>query len=419
MELKSYIYQICRKAKDASYKMAGLNGGVKKNCIAKMSKAILDNKEAILKANKKDLLNAVKMKRSKPIIDRLMLDEKRIKSMSDTLKEVSEYSDPVGAIEEMRKRPNGLMIGKMRVPIGVVGIIYEARPNVTADCIGLCLLSGNSVILRGGSEAIHSNKAIYECLRKVVKDAGLPQNALNFIENTDRKSVSIMLKMSDYIDLIIPRGGASLIKEVSEKATMAVIKHYKGVCHVYVDEFADLNMAEKICYNAKVQRPSVCNAVETLLVHKDVACRFLPSAIKMLKAAGVQIRGCKKTKHIVKDIKKADEKDWYEEYLDLILSVKVVNSLDEAIKHILKYGSNHSDAIVTENYDKGMEFISRVDSSCVYINASTRFTDGNQFGMGAEIGISTDKIHARGPMGAKELTTYKYVIFGNGQIREK
>ncbi|MCK4463724.1 MAG: glutamate-5-semialdehyde dehydrogenase, partial [Candidatus Omnitrophica bacterium] len=342
----------------------------------------------------------------------------RIKQMASMIQEVAKLEDPIGCIENFTRRPNGLLIGKMRVPIGVIGIIYEARPNVTSDCIALCLKSGNSVILRGGSVAIKSNLAIFNVLNEASIKEGLSAGAINFVKDVDRKAVDALLGMNEFVDLIIPRGGESLIKEVARKAKVPVIKHYKGVCHVYVDEYADLNMALEIAFNAKVQRPGVCNAMETLLVHKDVAARFLPSMIKKLKDAGVEIRGCSQTREIIKSIRAAKESDWYEEYLDLILTVKVVASVDEAIEHIRKYGSMHSDAIVTENYEYGMKFIREVDSACVYINASTRFTDGNQFGKGAEIGISTDKIHARGPMGVAELTSYKYVIFGNGQIRQ-
>jgi len=417
MELRKSIYDIGRKAKEASYKLAILDTDIKNRILKSMAKAILKNAKLILKANEKDVLSAKKSKKTNAVIDRLSLNESRIKSMAAILEEVASLEDPVGSIENIIRRPNGLMIGKIIVPIGVIGIIYEARPNVTSDCIALCLKSGNSVILRGGSEALNSNAAIFRIINKAAMSGGLPKGAVNLIEYADRKAVDILLGMTGIIDLIMPRGGESLINEVVKKAKVPIIKHYKGVCHVYVDEYADLNMAEKIAFNAKVQRPGVCNAMEALLVHKDVALRFLPSMIKKFKNAGVEIRGCNQSIKIVKGIEKAREFDWYKEYLDLILNLRIVNSIDEAIAHIRKYGSMHSDAIVTENYEHGMKFIKEVDSACVYINASTRFTDGHEFGKSAEIGISTDKIHARGPMGVKELTSYKYAVFGNGQIR--
>jgi glutamate-5-semialdehyde dehydrogenase len=306
----------------------------------------------------------------------------------------------------------------VHVPIGVIAIIYESRPNVTADCIGLCFKSGNSVILRGGSDALNSNVSIYKILKEVIKKHGISQDILHMVTTNDRRAVEVLLKLNNYIDLVIPRGGEGLIHRVVKSSRIPVIKHYKGICHVYVDDWADLNMAQNICFNAKVQRPGVCNAMESMLVHKDVAARFLPGMIKMLKEAGVEIRGCAITQKIVKDIKKATEKDYHTEYLDLILSVKVVENLEEAIRHINYYGSQHSDTIVTDNRENAAKFLRQVDSACVYVNASTRFTDGYQFGLGAEIGISTDKLHARGPMALEELTTYKYMVFGNGQIRK-
>ncbi len=418
MSTKDKIYEIGRKAKEASIALAAIDGEKKNKILYAMSKAILREKAHILKANKIDVNKVKSSLKSKAIIDRLTLNDSRIKDMASMIQRVAKLEDPVGRIENFTRRPNGLLIGKMRVPIGVIGIIYEARPNVTSDCICLCLKSGNSVILRGGSIAIRSNLAIFNVLNEAALKEGLSAGAINFIKDVDRKAVDALLGMKEFVDLIIPRGGESLIKEVARKARVPVIKHYKGVCHVYVDEYADLNMALEIAFNAKVQRPGVCNAMETLLVHRDVAARFLPSIVKKLKDKDVEIRGCPQTRKIIKGIRAAKESDWYEEYLDLILAVKVVASADEAMEHIRKYGSMHSDAIVTENYEYGMKFIREVDSACVYINASTRFTDGNQFGMGAEIGISTDKIHARGPMGLVELTSYKYVVFGNGQIRQ-
>ncbi len=310
------------------------------------------------------------------------------------------------------------MIGKMRVPIGVVGIIYESRPNVTADAAGLCVKSGNAVVLRGGSEAINSNRVIVNILREACAKAGVPEDAVSFIDTTDREAVNVMLKLDEIIDLIIPRGGEGLIRFVAENSRIPVVYHYKGVCHTYVDKCADLKMAQEICFNAKVQRPGVCNAMETMLVHKDVAEKFLPPMCERFRNAGVEIRGCEVTRSIVPWVKEATEEDWYAEYLDLILAVKVVNSLDEAIDHINRCGSHHSDAIVTENYERGMRFLREVDSAAVYINASTRFTDGYEFGLGAEMGISTQKLHVRGPMGLEDLTCCKYIILGCGQVRE-
>ncbi len=417
MILQKEIIAITRKAKEASRSLAQLSTKVKNEVLLSMADKLIKEADFLLSENKKDLKTVETKGLASSFIDRLSLDKLRIKEMADGLRQIATLSDPVGEVMRMWRRPNGLLIGKMRVPIGVIGIIYESRPNVTSDCIGLCLKSGNSVILRGGSEAINSNIAIYKVLNKALTENGLSQGTINLIQTTDRKAIDILLKLNDLIDLIIPRGGENLIEEVIKKSRIPVIKHYKGICHVYIDEFADLNMAEEIAFNAKVQRPGVCNAMETLLVHKDIAARFLPGMIKRLASAGVEIRGCPQTQKIVKGIKKATQEDWRTEYLALILSIRVVSSLDEAIEHISKFGSAHSDAIVTDNYKNALEFLRRVDSACVYVNASTRFTDGNQFGMGAEIGISTDKLHARGPMGLEELTTYKYIIFGNGQIR--
>jgi glutamate-5-semialdehyde dehydrogenase len=416
--LKNDIVAIAQGAKKASFIMGQLSSKVKDAALIAMADSLERNKAAIIAANKKDVKTAQAKKLNVAFIDRLTLNEKRIKAMSGSLREVAAQRDPIGEVIKMWTRPNGLWIGKLRVPLGVIGVIYESRPNVTADCVGLCLKAGNCVILRGGSEAINSNIAIFEALNDAAKANGIPDGAIDLIKTTDRKAVHILLTLSDYVDLIIPRGGESLIKEVAQRSKIPVLKHYKGICHVYVDGDADLNMAEKICFNAKVQRPSVCNAMETLLVSEDVAARFLPSMIKKYKEAGVEIRGCPLTRKIVKGIKAATEKDWSTEYLDLILSIKVVKDLHEAVDHINKYGTKLSDAIVTENYHNAVEFLRRIDSAAVYVNASTRFTDGGEFGFGAEIGISTDKFHARGPVGVEELTSYKYIIYGDGQIRE-
>ena len=415
---KTDIRKLCKNAKSASRQLALLDSKTKNGCLVAMGKALVKNILYCLRENRKDLDLAKAKRLSGALIDRLTLNPLRIMSMADSLLKIAKAKDPVGEVMEVSRRPNGLMIKKIRVPIGVILIIYESRPNVTSDCIGLCLKSGNAIILRGGSESINSNIAIFNILNKEAIKQGLPANSISIIKDTDRKIVDELLIQEGLIDLVIPRGGESLIREVSRKSRIPVIKHYKGVCHTYVDESADLKMAEEICLNAKVQRPGVCNAMETMLVNRRIAKRFLPSMIKRFQEAGVEIRGCGETRRIVGSIKPATEDDWYTEYLDLILSVKVVKDTDEAIAHIMKYGSYHSDAIVTKDKAMAMKFLKEVDSACVYVNASTRFTDGGEFGKGAEMGISTDKIHARGPMGIDELTSYKYIIFGSGQVRK-
>ncbi|MFA6129417.1 MAG: glutamate-5-semialdehyde dehydrogenase [Candidatus Omnitrophota bacterium] len=414
--LKKEIENIAKGALDASRVLANLPSAAKNAVLKDMAAALLKNKADILKANRKDI--AASRTKPKAFIDRLALDEARIKQMAEGLLNVAKLKDPVGELIRGWDAANGLHIQKVRSPIGVIAIIYESRPNVTADCAGLCLKSGNSVILRGGSESINSNLAIYKALNSAIEKHGLPSGMINLIKTTDRKAVDVLLKLNNYIDLVIPRGGEELIKKVVRSSRIPVIKHYKGICHVYVDEWADLNMAEKICFNAKCQRPGVCNAMESMLVHREAAVRFLPGMLNKFRAAGVEIRGCPLTCKIAKWARRATEKDYRTEYLDLILSVKVVEDTDEAIAHINNYGSHHSDSIVTENYDEALKFLKQVDSACVYLNASTRFTDGNQFGMGAEIGISTDKLHARGPMALEELTTYKYMVLGCGQVRQ-
>ena len=418
MELKEQVIRMARKAKQASQKLAKLSSTVKNEALLKMAQVLETHKDEILKLNQKDIVLAKAKGLSPALIDRLTLNEKRIKQMCDGLRQIAQLEDPVGKIESMWRRPNGLLIGRMRVPLGVIGIIYESRPNVTVDAAGLCLKAGNAVILRGGSEAINSNIALTDALSEAIQEVGLPGECVQLVRTTDRKAVGEMLKLNEYIDVIIPRGGESLIKMVTENSTIPVIKHYKGVCHVYVDEEADLKMAEKIAFNAKVQRPGVCNAMETLLVAEKIADKFLPVVIRKLQEAGVEIRGDEKTCKISPNVKRATEEDWSTEYLDLVLSVKVVSGIDEAIAHINRYGSHHSDAIITNSYIKSRKFLREVDSAAVYVNASTRFTDGGEFGLGAEIGISTDKLHARGPMGVKELTTTKFIILGEGQIRE-
>lgn len=418
MNLKITIENIAREAKEASRVLARTSTEAKNRALQDMAKDLRAKAKLIMEYNRKDLAEARSLKLSKAFIDRLTLNQKRIEQMAQSIEEVAKLPDPCGAIDKIWKRPNGLIISKMRVPIGVIGIIYESRPNVTSDCASLCLKSGNAVILRGGKESVNSNIAIYKVLKQALKREDLPQGCIGLVESTDRKAVSYLLEMDSFIDLIIPRGGEGLIRMIARKSRIPVIKHYKGVCHVYVDAKADLKKAEDICINAKVQRPGVCNAMETMLVDESIAGEFLPRIIKKLKAYGVEIRGCARTRKMVKGIRAAGESDWYEEYLDLILAVKVVKGVDEAIAHITKYGSSHSDAIVTEDYKTSLRFLKEVDSACVFSNASTRFTDGYQFGFGAEIGISTDKIHARGPMALEELTSYKYIVFGNGQVRK-
>lgn len=417
MSLKTEIITMAKRAQDAYRAAQNISSDTKNKVLRDMASDLVNGKRIIRDANKKDIHTATKIKLPLSMLDRLTLNDKRIEQMAESLIEISNLPDPVGEIIRAWRRPNGLWIQKVRVPIGVIAIIYESRPNVTSDCVGLCFKSGNSVILRGGSESIHSNLAILRILQGVLKQYNIPDGMVSMISTIDRKAIDELLKLDEYIDLVMPRGGESLIRKIAESSRIPVIKHYKGICHVYVDKFAHTGMAEEICFNAKVQRPGVCNAMETLLVHKDIAARFLPRMVKKLHAAGVQIRGCPASRRIAKGIKIASDKDYHTEYLDLILSLKVVSGLAEAVEHINKYGSHHSDSIITENYENALDFLGKVDSACVYVNASTRFTDGNQFGLGAEIGISTDKLHARGPVALEELTTYKYLIFGNGQIR--
>lgn len=417
--LENKVIKIVKEAKLASRVTGLVETSVKNAALRKMAKALIANKAYIIKENKKDLQAGRKQGLSTALMDRLMLDEKRIKGMAQCLRDTVAIKDPVGELMETIKRPNGLIIKKVRSSIGVIGIIYESRPNVTSDCVGLCLKSGNSVILKGGKEAYYSNKAIYTILRKALKGTKIPQEAIQFISSTDRAAVNILLKQDGYVDLIVPRGGEGLIRFVVGNTRIPVVKHYKGVCHTYVDQYANLKMAQDICYNAKVQRPGVCNSMETMLVHKKCARQFLPKIVGDLQHAGVEVRGCLTTRKIVKSgVKVATTKDWSEEYLDMILSVKVINNLNEAIDHINTYGSHHSDAIITNNKGRANQFFKSVDSACLYMNASTRFTDGFEFGFGAEVGISTDKLHVRGPMALEGLTTYKYEIHGKGQIRQ-
>ena len=417
VDIKSHVIEIARNAKKASSVLARISSDRKDRALHLMAEALIGQASCLIAENAKDLEHAREAGLSAAMIDRLTLTEKTIQGIARGLDEVAALSDPVGKITSMWRRPNGLLVGKMRIPLGVIGIIYESRPNVTADAAALCLKSGNAVILRGGSEAIHSNLAIARVLQDALQKTGIPEAAIQVIPVTDREAVYEMLQLEEYIDLIIPRGGEDLIRAVVNQSKIPVIKHYKGVCHVFVDDTADLEMAANICLNAKVQRPGVCNAMETLLVHQKVAGRFLPVMAEKYRQAGVVLKGCAKTQAIVRGIEAATEDDWYREYLDLILSVRVVRDMDEAIAHIEQYGSLHTESIVTESYERAQRFLNEVNSSTVLVNASTRFSDGFELGLGAEIGISTTKLHAFGPMGLEELTTTKFIIYGNGQVR--
>ena len=417
MNVKDYIDTIVKDAKNASRVMATVSSSAKNAALEQIAHNLLNCKTTLMSENEKDIKVAEKEGLSSAMIDRLRLTDSRIEDMAKGIREVINLADPVGELMEERIRPNGLQIQKVRVPIGVIIIIYESRPNVTADAASLCLKTGNATILRGGKESIHSNIAIYRQISSALEKVGLDKKAIQVIETIDRKAVDYLLKADEYVDLVIPRGGEGLIRNVVENSTIPVIKHYKGVCHIYVDEFANLNMAKDVCLNAKIQRPGTCNAMETMLVHEKIAKTFLPDISRSMSDAGVELRGCEKSRKILPDIKAATEEDWSTEYLEKILSVKIVSSIEEALNHISVYGSSHSDAIITEDKPNAKKFTDEVDSAAVYVNASTRFTDGYEFGMGAEIGISTDKLHARGPMGLKELTSYKYIVHGNGQIR--
>jgi len=417
MDIKSFVLKKAREAKDGARAVAKASSEQKNNTLIKMAGSLKKKAGELQSANRKDIEAAKKKGLPSAMIDRLTLTEKRIDEMAQGLIEIAALPDPVGEITKMWQRPNGMMVGKMRVPIGVIGIIYESRPNVTADATGLCLKAGNAVVLRGGSEAIHSNTAIVNILRGVAKGEGIHEGVITFIDNTDRQAIMEMLKLEGIIDLVIPRGGEGLIRAVTENSRIPVLKHYKGVCHVFVDRDADLHMAEEICFNAKVQRPGTCNAMETMLVDEKIAKKFLPPIIERFRKAKVRMKGCPKTRKIDKTLDVALDEDFYREYVDLILNVKTVRDVDEAMDHIANYSSAHTDSIVTRDYHKAMRFLREVDSSSVMVNASTRLSDGFQFGLGAEMGISTDKIHARGPMGLEELTCTKFIVMGNGQLR--
>ncbi|MBU4074659.1 MAG: glutamate-5-semialdehyde dehydrogenase [Proteobacteria bacterium] len=416
-DIRSQLTEMGRLARQASIVLAGLSTEVKNKALVAMADALVENQALIIRENERDLGKARELGLSPAMIDRLTLNEAAIGGIARGLAEVAALPDPVGKVTSMWKRPNGLVVGRMRIPLGVIGIIYESRPNVTADAAALCLKSGNAIILRGGSEAIHSNLVIVRVLQGVLRDLSLPETAIQIVPITDREAVYEMLQLEESIDVIIPRGGEDLIRAVVRDSRIPVIKHYKGVCHVFVDEGADLDMAVRICVNAKTQRPGVCNAMETLLVHEAVAGEFLPVVAGPFRKAGVVLRGCERTRAILPDVETATEEDWYREYLDLILAVRVVRDLDEAIAHIGQYGSLHTEAIVTESYERAQRFLAEVNSSVVLVNASTRFNDGFELGLGAEIGISTTKLHAFGPMGLEELTTTKFIIYGNGQVR--
>jgi glutamate-5-semialdehyde dehydrogenase len=416
-DMNKQLIQKARLVKKASRELAKLNTALKNKALEMISGELKTNRLLIREENRKDVSAGIEKGLSAAFIDRLTLDDKRIDGMIRILEEVVNLHDPAGEIFNMNTLPNGLKVGQMRVPIGVIGIIFESRPNVCIEVAALTIKSGNGVILRGGSDALHSNLLLARLIREGLKKAGLPEHCVEIVEDTDRESVLQLIKLKEFIDVIIPRGGLQLIRFVEENSLIPVIRHDLGICHTFVDEFAGLEMARNICFNAKVQRPGVCNAMETLLVHKNIAASFLPMIKLDYDKAGVKLKGCEKTRRFLPDIEVAVAEDWSTEYLDLILSVKVVQSLDEAIDHINTFSSHHSDAIVTDSYANGMQFISEVDSAACFINASTRFSDGNEFGLGAEMGISNQKLHVRGPMGLKDLMAPKYIIFGNGQVR--
>jgi glutamate-5-semialdehyde dehydrogenase len=418
MSLEGMIEDMAREAKAASRQLRRVGRAQKDSTLELLADKLIDMQADIIKENEKDLMQARKAGLSAAMIDRLTMDYNVIRGMADGLREVAALPDPVGEVSGMWKRPNGLLVGRVRIPLGVIGFIYESRPNVTVDAAALCLKSGNTVILKGGSEAIHSNLILSDLLEQALVESGLSPKAIQVIPTTDREAVKILIGLDDYIDTIIPRGGEGLIRFVTGHSRVPVLKHYKGVCHVYVDEYADLQMAREICFNAKVQRPGVCNAMETMLIHKGIANDFLPDMMKRFRDANVEIRGCPRTLELSQGIKPAVETDWPAEFLDLILAVKIVSNMDEALDHIEQYGSNHTEAIITNDYNRSQRFLAEVDASVVLINASTRFNDGNQLGLGAEIGINTSKLHAFGPMGLEELTTTKFIVYGQGQVRD-
>lgn len=418
MDIDRTIRQMAIEARQAAGVIGRCAASQKNQALVNMADLLEQRAETIFHENRKDLDRATEAGLSAAMLDRLTVTEKTIAAMTAGLREVAAVEDPVGTMGETRVRPNGLRVSKMRIPLGVIGIIYESRPNVTIDAAGLCLKSGNAVILRGGSEALHSNRALAGIIGQALRSVDLPSQAAQVVPTKDRRAINVLLAQEEFIDLIIPRGGEGLIRFVVGNSKIPVLKHYKGVCHVFVDHTADLQMAEGICYNAKVQRPGVCNAMETMLVHEQVAMDFLPAMARRFAPAGVQLRGCPKTCAILGDIASATDADWPAEYLDLILAVKVVDDMQDAMEHIARYGSNHTEVIVTSDYGRASRFVRDVDASVVIVNASTRFNDGGQLGLGAEMGISTSKLHAFGPMGLQELTTQKFVVLGDGQVRE-
>ncbi|MCK5241000.1 glutamate-5-semialdehyde dehydrogenase [bacterium] len=417
MSLRDELLKMAQAGREAARVLSLAGSELKNRALCNMADNIEANKVEILAANEKDLRAAREAGTTGAMLDRLTLNEKRVKDMANGLREIAELPDPVGEVEHEIVRPNGLRVGRMRVPLGVIGMVYEARPNVTSDAAGLCLKSGNAVILRGGTEAAESNRAIGIFITEGIQAAGLPAASAQVVRTTDRKAVAELLKLEGYIDCVIPRGSKKFLQWVAENARVPVIRHGDGNCHVYIDSHAEIRMAEEIAYNAKVQRPGVCNAAETLLVHANIAVRILPELLSRFTNAGVEVRACERVREIYPAAKEATEEDWKTEYLDLILAVKIVANIQEAIDHIAIYGSGHSEAIVTQDYLHAERFLREVDAAAVLVNASTRFTDGGQFGLGAEIGISTQKLHARGPMGIRELTTTKFIVRGQGQIR--
>lgn len=417
MSVEQLVAELCRQAKLASRRLATAPTPRKDRALTRLAELLRREKDHLQAVNAKDLEAGRRAGLSAAMLDRLTLSEAVIESMAAGLEEVAALPDPVGQIDTMRRRPNGLLVGRMRIPLGVIGFIYESRPNVTVDAAGLCLKSGNAVVLKGGKEALESNLALAELIRRALAESGLPAEAVQVVPTTERAATLALVKQEQYLDVVIPRGGEGLIRFVAENASVPVLKHYKGVCHLFVDRSADLDMAVEITVNAKCQRPGVCNALETLLVHREAAEAFLPRVAGELLSRGVELRGCPLTCELVPEAEEAGEGDWPAEYLDLILAVKVVQGMDEALEHIATYGSQHTEAIVTRDYDRARRFLEEVDSSVVLVNASTRFNDGGQLGLGAEIGISTSKLHAFGPMGLEELTSRKFVVMGQGQVR--
>lgn len=418
MDIKQYMQNVGQRARTASRLVAKAESGVKNAALAALAKEIEANAESLLKANRRDMQAGKESGLDAALLDRLELTPSRIAAMAQGIRDIIALPDPIGEITGLSYRPSGIQVGRMRVPLGVIGIIYESRPNVTADAAGLCLKAGNAAILRGGSEALHSNQAIAACVHEGLRAVGLPIDAVQVIETADRAAVGELIRMKEYVDVLVPRGGKSLIERVSKEATVPVIKHLDGVCHTYIDATADVQKAVSVAYNAKTQRYGTCNTMETLLVDNAIAEQVLPTLGKMYRETGVELRGCERTRRLLPGIHAATEEDWYAEYLAPILAIRVVNGLDEALDHIQKYGSAHTDAIITEDYTKARRFLREVDSSSVMVNASTRFADGFEYGLGAEIGISTDKLHARGPVGLEGLTTQKYIVLGDGQVRK-